>query len=57
MALFSLLFCFFWNRRHRFYRKWIVLEKKNKKEISIAETFNKIPVDQMIGIKIDIEGN
>jgi hypothetical protein len=50
-------FAFFWNRRHKFYRKWIVLEKKNKKEISIAEAFNKIPVDQKIGIKIDIEGN
>lgn len=57
MAFLAVSFTFFWNRRHKFYRKWIVLEKKSKKEILIAEAFNKIPVDQKIGIKIDIEGN
>ena len=50
-------FAFFWNRRHKFCRKWIVLEKKNEKEISITEAFEKIPADKKIGIKIDIEGN
>ena len=50
-------FAFFWNRNHKFERKWIVLEKKNVKEESIEAVFNKIPLEQKIGIKIDIEGN
>lgn len=50
-------FVFFWNRKHQFYRKWIVLEKKNEKEMSIKEAFDKIPFNKKIGIKIDIEGN
>jgi len=55
--LLTFAFAFFWNGRHKFYRKWIVLEKKNEKEISVTEAFNKISTDKKIGIKIDIEGN
>jgi hypothetical protein len=55
--LLTFTFAFFWNGRKIFYRKWIVSGKKNEKEVSITEAFNKIPVDKKIGIKIDIEGN
>jgi hypothetical protein len=55
--LLTFTFAFFWNRRHKFYRKWIVLEEKNEKEVSITEAFNRIPADKKVGIKIDIEGN
>jgi hypothetical protein len=56
-ARLTFTFAFFWNRKHQFYRKWIVLEKKNEKEMSIVEAFDKIPLDKKTGIKIDIEGN
>ena len=56
-TLLTFSFAFFWNRRHKFYRKWIVLEKKNDKEVSIADAFSKIPIYKTTGIKIDIEGN
>jgi hypothetical protein len=55
--LLTFAFSFFWNGSHKFYRKWIVSEKKNEKEVSITEALNKIPADKKIGIKIDIEGN
>lgn len=50
-------FFFFWNGKHKFERKWIVLEKKNLKEKSIKAAFGKIPLEKKLGIKIDIEGN
>jgi hypothetical protein len=53
----AISFALFWNRNHKFERKWIVSEKKSAKEESIEEAFNKIPIDKRIGIKIDIEGN
>jgi hypothetical protein len=50
-------FFFFWNRRHRFTRKWVVLNSHSSKEIELSKAFKKIPENAYLAIKIDIEGN
>jgi hypothetical protein len=48
---------FFWNRRHRFTRKWVVLASNSTKEIELSKVFKRIPENVNLAIKIDIEGN
>ena len=50
-------FGIFWRRKHSFYRRWVVLEKKSKKEIDLAAVFARIPPSALLALKIDIEGN
>ena len=53
----AISFEFFWNRRHRFTRKWVVLDSHSTKEIELRKAFEQIPENANLAIKIDIEGN
>ena len=53
----AISFKFFWNRRHRFMRKWVVLDSDSTKEIRLSKVFKRIPEKANLAIKIDIEGN
>ena len=53
----AISFKFFWNRRHRFKRKWVVLDSDSTKEIKLSKVFERIPENANLAIKIDIEGN
>ena len=50
-------FRIFWRKKHSFYRRWVVLEKKSKKEIDLVAVFARIPPSALLALKIDIEGN
>ena len=50
-------FGIFWRGKHSFYRRWVVLDKKSKKEIDLAAVFARIPPSALLALKIDIEGN
>ena len=47
----------FWNGRHQFTRKWVVLDSHSTKEIELRKAFERIPENTNLAIKIDIEGN
>ena len=53
----SYKFGIFWRRKHSFYRRWVVLDQKSKKEIDFASVFARVPPSSLLALKIDIEGN
>jgi hypothetical protein len=53
----AISFKLFWNLRHRFMRKWVVLDSNSTKEIELSKVFERIPENINLAIKIDIEGN
>ena len=50
-------FGIFWRKKHSFYRRWVVLDRKSKKEIDLAAVFARVPPSALLALKIDIEGN
>jgi len=53
----SFKFGIFWRRKHSFYRRWVVLDQKSKKETDFASVFARVPHSSLLALKIDIEGN
>ena len=53
----SYKFGIFWRRKHSFYRQWVVLDQKSKKEIDFSSVIARVSPSSLLALKIDIEGN